>query len=144
MNSSGLRCVTYRWGYLWEALLADFKTDTIANTRKMSLDELADFTAGQQADHWTHSAGMAEFTRRQTEWQIKAAEAQIEAAAAEKDAAQAATVAAAVGGDAAQAAIETAAATKRNAQYMLLSVIAAAVSAVASLASTAIAVFGHR
>lgn len=123
--------------------MTDFKAQTIASLRKMSLDDLAEYTAAQQADHWTHSAGMVEFTRRQTEWQVKAAEAQIEAAGAEKEAARAATIAATAEGDAARAAIDTAAATKQNAKYMLFSVIAAAVSAVASLASTAIAVFGH-
>jgi hypothetical protein len=37
----------------------------------------------------------------------------------------------------------SAAANERNARYMLWSVIAAAISAIASLISTAIAVFGH-
>jgi hypothetical protein len=121
----------------------DFKADTITKLRGMTLDEVIDYTATQQADHWTHSAGMAEIARRQTEWQIKAAEAQVQAAEAEKEAARAATNAATAESDAARAAIETAAATNRNARYMLWSVIAAAVSAIASLASTAIAVFGH-
>jgi hypothetical protein len=123
--------------------MPDFKADTIAKLRAMSLDEVIDYTATQQADHWTHSAGMAEIARRQTEWQIKAAQAQVEAAEAEKDAARAATVAAKAESDAAKAAIDTAAAIKKNAQYMLWSVVAAAVSALASLASTAIAVFAH-
>ena len=119
------------------------KEETVAALRKMTLGQLADFTALQQADHWTHSAGMAEFTMRQVEWQAKAAQAQIQAAEAEKEAAQAATIAAKAQVEAARAAIDTAGATKQNAKYMLWSVIAAAFSAVASLVSTAIAVFGH-
>jgi hypothetical protein len=121
----------------------DFKAETIAKLRQMSLDELANYTAAQQADHWTHSAGEAEFSRRQIEWQIKAAQAQVEAAEAEKEAARAATLAATAETDAARAGIDTASATKQNAKYMLWSVIAAAISAFASLVSTAIAVFGH-
>jgi SOS response regulatory protein OraA/RecX len=57
------------------------------------------------------------------------ADAQMQAAVAEERAAIATEVAAK--------------ASVRNARYMLWSVIAAAVSAIASLASTAIAVFGH-
>lgn len=86
---------------------------------------------------------MAEIARRQTEWQIKAAQAQVEAAEAEKEAARAATVAAKAESDAAKAAIDTATATKKNVQYMLWSVVTDAISALASLASTAIAVFGR-
>lgn len=123
--------------------VSDFKSNAIASLRKMTLDELADYTAAQQADHWTHSAGMAEFTLRQTQWQVKAAEAQVEAATAEKEAARAATIAAKAQEQAAHAAVDTAKATKENARYMLYSVIAAALSAFASLVSTAIAVFGH-
>jgi hypothetical protein len=96
-------------------MVPDFKVETIASIRKMTLDQLADYTAAQQPDHWTHSAGMAKFMRRQAEWQVRAAEAQIEAAKAEKEAAQAATIAADAERDAAQVAIDTAAATKRNA-----------------------------
>jgi hypothetical protein len=67
--------------------MADFKIQTIASLRRMTLDELADFTATQNADHWTHSAGMAEFTRRQTQAQLDACQAQIAAANAQERAA---------------------------------------------------------
>lgn len=125
--------------------MPDFKAETIAKSklRAMTLDEVIDYTAAQQADHWTHSAGTVEIARRQTEWQIKATQAQVEAAEAEKEAARAATAAAKAETEAAQAATDTAAATRMNARYMLWSVLAAAISAFASLVSTAIAVFGH-
>jgi hypothetical protein len=116
--------------------MPDFKTDTIAKLKTMTLDEVIDFTAAQGGDNWTHSAGMAEIARRQTESQIKAAQAQREAAEAEKTAAEAATAAAAAETKAASAAAETAAATKKNSLYMLWSVIFAALSAFISLVST--------
>jgi hypothetical protein len=64
-----------------------------------------------------------------TKMDLDTTEAQMQAALAEERAASANEIAAA--------------ASVKNARYMLWSVIAAAVSAVASLVSTAIAVFGH-
>jgi hypothetical protein len=64
-----------------------------------------------------------------TRMELESTEAQTRAAAAEEKAAVASE--------------RAADATVRNAHYMLWSVIAAAVSAIASLASTSIVVFGH-
>jgi DNA-binding protein YbaB len=116
--------------------MSDFKQQTITSLRGMNLEELANYTAGSSPGNWTHLAGMAEFTLRQTEWQMKAAQAQIEAAEAEKEAARAATAAAAAESEAAKAATITASATQRNAKYMLASVIVAAFAAFASAIST--------
>jgi DNA-binding protein YbaB len=122
--------------------MSDFKQQAIASLRGMSLEELADYTANSSPGNWTHLAGMAEFTLRQTDWQMKAAQAQIEAAEAEKEAAHAATAAAAAESDAARAATVTASATQKNAKYMLASVIVAAFAAVASAISTYFAWYG--
>ena len=122
--------------------MSDFRAETIAKLRAMTLDEVVDYTAAQQADHWTHSAGMAEIARRQTGWQIKAAQAQVEAAEAEKEAARAATAAAAAESEAAQAATLTARATEKNAKYMLASVVVAALAACASAVSAYFAWYG--
>lgn len=84
-----------------------------------SLADLAHWTGGAQPGSINHTIGMAEFTKRQTEWQIKAAEAQIAAARAEKLAAN--------------AAVDTATSTKANARYTLWAAIAAAIAAGASL-----------
>jgi hypothetical protein len=102
--------------------MSDFKVQAIASLRQMTIDQLADYTASQPPGHWTHSAGMAEFTRRQTQAQLDACQAQIAAANAEERAAN--------------AAVETAQHAQRNAKYMLWSVIAAAASALISLIST--------
>lgn len=109
-----------------EMAMSDFKQDAISLLRRMSLEELANYTAEQTAGHWTHQAGITEFTLRQTEWQIRAAEAQVRAAEAEQKAAE--------------AAVENARHSERNAKYMLLSVFAAAASAAISLATTIITV----
>ena len=76
----------------------------------MDLDELA-----QQMHLRPDSMAHAEIIRRQTEAQLEAARAQIVAARAEEMAAK--------------ASIATADATKKNARYLLASVIAAAMSA---------------
>jgi hypothetical protein len=94
-----------------------------------SLEDLASSTGNAEPGSINHTAGMAKFTFRQTKAQIAASDAQIEAARAETKAAN--------------AAITSAHAAEKNAKYMLWSVIAAALSAVASLISTAIAVFGQ-
>ena len=56
----------------------------------MSLQELTEHTAGYNPGHNIHTQGMVEFTRRQTDWQMKTAEAQIKAAEVEEKAANAA------------------------------------------------------
>jgi hypothetical protein len=122
--------------------MPDFKHDTIESLRKMTLEELANYTANSAPGNWTHLAGMAEFPLRQTQWQMKAAEAQIEAAGAEKEAARAATKAASAESDAARAATATATATEKNAKYMLASVLVAALAACASAASAYFAWYG--
>jgi hypothetical protein len=123
-----------------ELLMADYKNDTITKLKTMTLDEVVDFTAAQQPDHWTHSAGMAEISRRQTDWQIKAAQAQIEASQAEKEAAAAAAAAAQAEAEAAKASIKTAEATQLSATHMRRSVMVAlgslAFACVAALASS--------
>jgi hypothetical protein len=85
------------------------------NPRTASLDDLAKWTGDAQPGSINHTAGMADLTRRQIIGQIEATEAEKRAAGA----------------------------SERNAKYMLWSVIAAAISAIAALVSTAIAVFGH-
>jgi len=82
-------------------------------------------TGDSNPGHWTHLAGMTEFTRRQTEAQLKASAAQMAAADAEITAANAAT-------KAAEATVKGTAAMERNANYMFWSVVFAAVSAGAS------------
>jgi hypothetical protein len=109
--------------------MPDFRGEAVESLRKMSLDELANYTAQQSTGHWTYQAGMTEFTFRQTEWQIKAAEAQIKAAEAEERAAS--------------AAIESASHAERNARYMLWSVYAAAGSAFISLLATLVSLLGR-
>jgi hypothetical protein len=120
--------------------MTDFKHDTIARLKTMTLDEVVDFTASQQADHWTHSAGMAEIARRQTDWQIRAAQAQIEASQAEKEAAAAAAAAASAEAEAAKASVKTAEATQLSTTHMRRSVLVAVISSVfaciAALASS--------
>jgi hypothetical protein len=81
-----------------------------------SLDEMIAQMANMEEDTHQYQAYKLEIERRQTIALLKATEAQEGAAKA----------------------------AKQNAKYMLWSVIAAAVSAIASLASTAIAVFGQR
>ena len=87
------------------------------DAKDMDLDKLA-----QQMhlgpDSMAHLAAHAEFIRRQTEAQLEAAHAQIVAARAEEMAVK--------------ASIATADATKKNARYLLASVIVAAISALAS------------
>jgi hypothetical protein len=120
--------------------MVDFKGETIAKLKEMSLDEVIDFTAEQQEGHWSRAAGMVEIARRQTDWQMRAAQAQIEAAGAEKEAAKAATAAAAAEADAARAGVVTAEATQLSATHMRRSVMVAVASLVfacfAALASS--------
>ena len=87
------------------------------DTRDMDLDELAQ-QMNLRPDSLAHLAAHAEFIRRQTEAQLEAARAQVIAAKAEERVAT--------------ASIEAADATKKNAKYMLASVIVAAISALAS------------
>ena len=118
--------------------MSDFKLDTLKSLREMSLDDLTVYTGNSAPGHWQHLAGMAEFTRRQTETQIRAADAQIAAANAEVEAASAAKRAADAEVKAAEATVDSAAAMHLNAKYMLWSVVAAAFSAFGSLATTII------
>ncbi len=83
-----------------------------------SLKDLAQWTGEAQPGSTNHTRGMAEFTKRQTESQLKADEAHIAAAKAEQTAAEAAT--------------KAASSAERNATYMLWSVIVAAMAAFAS------------
>src|SRR5260370_28146987 len=92
------------------------------------LEQLASWTGNAQPGSINHTAGLAEFTFRQTKAQLAASEAQIRAANAEVEAAQAATA--------------TAHATEKNAKYMLASVIVAAVAAIASAVSAYFALYG--
>jgi hypothetical protein len=117
-----------------EGSMSDFKAETMTSLRDQSLDELAVYTGSSSPGHWTHLAGMAEFTRRQTEAQLNASAAQIAAAEAEVTAANAAT-------KAADATVKGAAAMERNANYMFWSVIFAAVSAGASALAAIISAF---
>jgi hypothetical protein len=96
------------------------------DAKDMTLEELAQ-QMNFRADSLPHLAANAEIIRRQTEAQLGAATAQIEAAHAEKRAAD--------------AAVDSAAATRLNAKYMLWSVIAAAISAGASAISALISAF---
>jgi hypothetical protein len=52
--------------------MPDFKRDTIEFLRKMTPEELANYTANSPPGNWMHLAGVAEFTLRQTQWQMKA------------------------------------------------------------------------
>jgi hypothetical protein len=88
---------------------------------KLSLDDLADAAAGPTPGSPLHGIHMAEFTRRQTLALQQAAEAQERAAEAQQEGAR--------------AAIDTARYTRRNAQYLLASVIVIALSALATFAS---------
>lgn len=96
---------------------------------RMPLDEIAAALGRAAPGSQTHSAMLAELNLRQTLAQIEATEAQKKAADAEKQAAD--------------AAIQTADATRLNAKYMLLSVIAAAVSAIITALGVAFNVFSH-
>jgi hypothetical protein len=87
------------------------------DAKDMDLDKLAQ-QMHLRPDSMAHLAAHAEFIRRQTEAQLEAAHAQIVAARAEEMAAK--------------ASIATADATKKNARYLLASVIVAAISALAS------------
>jgi len=87
------------------------------DTKDMDLDELAQ-QMNLRPDSLAHLAAHAEFIRRQTEAQLEVAKAQVIAAKAEEHVAR--------------ASIEAADATKKNAKYMLASVIVAAISALAS------------
>jgi hypothetical protein len=77
------------------------------NPRTAPLDDVAKWVGDSQIGSSNHAAGMAELTRRQIVGQIEATDAEKRAAAA----------------------------SERNANYMLWSVIAAAISAVAALIS---------
>src|SRR5262249_9164343 len=87
------------------------------DTKDMDLDELAQ-QMNLRPDSLAHLAAHAEFIRRQTEAQLQAAQAQVIAAKAEERVAA--------------ASIEAADATKKNAKYMLASMIIAAISALGS------------
>jgi hypothetical protein len=88
----------------------------------LSLEDLASHTGNAQPGSLNHTAGMAEFTFRQTKAQLEASEAQIIASHAETKAAE--------------AAVKGTAAAERNAKYMLASVVVAAIAAIASAVST--------
>jgi hypothetical protein len=96
--------------------------------RTADLEQLTGWIGDATIDSINYNRGMAEIVRRQTKAQIAASEAQIEASKAETTAAVAATKAA----DAAE----------KNAKYMLLSVIVAAISAIASAAAAYFAYAG--
>jgi hypothetical protein len=87
------------------------------DAKDMDLDELAQ-QMHLRPDSLAHLAAHAEFIGRQTEAQLEAAHAQIVSARAEEMAAK--------------ASIATADATKKNARYLLASVVVAAISAFAS------------
>jgi len=79
----------------------------------LSLDDLADALGVADAGSAAHTAAMAEFTRRGALTQERVAQAQLAAAAATE---------------------ATAEATRRNARYMLWSVVALVVSAILNFA----------
>jgi hypothetical protein len=85
--------------------------------KRMSLEQLADELRFPSESH-RHLAARAELTLRQTIAQLEATEAQKAAAKAEEAAAKSSA--------------DTAIATRRNANYLLWSVIVAAGSAIAS------------
>ena len=87
---------------------------------KMTLDELAQGMAKSE-DSLDRQVARAEIMRRQTQAQLDASAAQIDAARAERESAFSAAA--------------IARASERNAKYMLASVIVAAAAAVASAAS---------
>jgi hypothetical protein len=91
-----------------------------------SIEELGNWLGGSMDGSINRAIGTAEFLKRQTKWQIEAAQAQIRAANAEEEAARAATAAAH--------------SAEKNAKYMLWSVIAAAGSAFISLVSTVVTI----
>jgi hypothetical protein len=88
--------------------------------------QLFDFLSNSAPDSSRESLAMAEIMRRQTYFQQMAAEAQRDAAEFQNTAAQ--------------AAIDTAEATRRSANYVLLSVIVLAVSSILGLV---VSVFRH-
>lgn len=96
-------------------------------SRWMTDAEKAEFIKVVESRFRSGTVGRDEILR--TKMDLDTTEAQMQAALAEERAANANEIAAA--------------ASVKNARYMLWSVIAAPVSAVASLVSTAIAVFGH-
>jgi hypothetical protein len=95
------------------------------NPRSADLDQLTGWIGDSTIDSINYNKGMAEIVRRQTKAQIAASDAQIEAAEAETKAAE--------------AAIKVATSAEKNAQYMLLSVIVATASAMASAAAAYLA-----
>jgi len=88
----------------------------------LTLDELADKLA-VDANSLAHSIAMAEFTRRQTLAQQQAADAQIDASSAQIKSGQAIT--------------DTAEYTRKNARYMLWSVIVLAITGSLSFVAAA-------
>ncbi len=102
-------------------------------TTELTLEELAH---NMQFDGFISRAANGEMVRRQTKIQMEAAAAQIKAASAQEAAASAAIKAAEAEARAADAAMESAFHARRNAKYMLWSVIFAAASAFISLATT--------
>jgi hypothetical protein len=90
---------------------------------KESLGAIADRMAEAEPTSRVHTMAMAEITRRQTIAQLKAAEAQVEAAGAAK---------------------ETAEFTRQNARYLLWSVVVLATSSVLTLLLAALGLWLHR
>jgi sRNA-binding protein len=102
----------------------------VERLKGLSDDQLMDELGNVSANTTYYTACQAEAMRRQFRGSAAALEAQRQAAMAE--------------GEAARAALATADATKRNAKYMLWSVIFAAASAVITAVSVASNVFGRR
>jgi hypothetical protein len=104
----------------------------------MTLRQLGEWMADGDVNSRRWAEGMAEFTIRQTESQLKANEAQITAATAEADAAKAASIAAQAETEAANAGVKTAEATQLSAKHMRRSVVVAVISLLlACVAATA-------
>jgi hypothetical protein len=89
--------------------------------REMPLDDLLSWTGRSDPTSLNHNMGMAELRFREIKLQMESSQAQIAAAEAEKLAAD--------------AAVRGTAATERNAKYMLVSVIVAALAALVSAIS---------
>ena len=87
---------------------------------QMSLEDIAEAIKAYPPGSAGHTQGMTEFVRRQTQWQIQASIAQVRAA-----------------NEAGEANISA----RKNAKYMLWSVIVAAVSAFASALSAALTAY---
>jgi hypothetical protein len=95
--------------------------------RNMTLEQLTDWIGRVEVGSVAYGQAMAVLTYRQIVVQIKATDAQIEAAAAETMAAE--------------AAVKGSAAAERNATYLWWSVVIAAIAAIASAISAAVAAY---